>query len=109
MLFKACLRESHLSSHIEQIQRGIPIPPLKLSLQVLLLRRAIHVLYGECYLNPLSANKMQLVEEEINGFKIPYANEIVGRKRSGRKRKAWDTSVVDCSTSGVIVTAFGSA
>ena len=45
--------------------RGIPIPPLKLSLQVLLLRRVIHVLYVECSLNPLLVDELQLAEKEM--------------------------------------------
>ena len=56
-LSESRLRKSHLWSHVEQIQRGILIPPLKLSLQVLLLRHAIHVVYGECSLNPLSVDE----------------------------------------------------
>ena len=71
VLSEAHLRESHLWSHVEHIQRGIPIPPLMFSLQGLLLHRAIHVLYGEHYLNPLSADELQLAEEEKKGFKIP--------------------------------------
>jgi len=73
VLFEARLKESHLWSHIEQIQIGIMILHLKLSLQVLLLHRAIHVLYGECSVNSISADKLQHAEEEIKGFKIPYA------------------------------------
>ena len=99
-LSEARLRESHLWSHVEQIQRGIPVPPLKLSLQVLLLRRAIHVLYGECSLNPLSADELQLAEEEMKGFKIPSAKEIAEKRRSGKKLKVGDTSAVDRVTSG---------
>ena len=75
-LSEARLRESHLWSHVEQIQKGIPIPHLKLYLQVLLLRHAIHVLYGECSLNPLTADELQLAEEEMKGFKIPSVKEI---------------------------------
>lgn len=95
------MRESHLWSHIEQIQRGIPIPPHKLSLQVLLLRRAIHVLYGECSLNPLSAKKLQLAKEDMKGFKIPSSKEIVEKRRSGKKLKVGYTSIVDHVTIGV--------
>ena len=99
-LSDARLRESHLWSHVEQIQRGSPIPPLKLSLQVLLLRRAIHVLYGECSLNPLTADELQLAEEEMKGFKIPSAKEIAEKKRTGKKLKVGDTSAVDRVTRG---------
>ena len=99
-LSEARLRESHLWSHVEQIQRGIPVPPLKLSLQVLLLRRAIHVLYGECSLNPLSADELQLAEEEMKGFKIPSVKEIAEKRRTGKKLKVGDTSAVDRVVSG---------
>ena len=99
-LSEARLRESHLWSHVEQIQRGIPVPPLKLSLQVLLLRRAIHVLYGECSLNPLSADELQLAEEEMKGFKIPSAKEIAEKRKTGKKPKVGDTSAIDRVTSG---------
>ena len=96
------MRESHLWSHVEQIQRGILIPPLKLSLQVLLLRRAIHVLYGEYSLNPLTADELQLAEEEMKGFKIPSAKEIAEKRRLEKKLKVGDTSVVDYVTSGAV-------
>ena len=76
VLSEAWMRESHLWSHVEQIQRGILIPPLKLSLQVLLLRPAIHVLCGECSLNPLTSDELLLAEEGMKGFKIPIAKEI---------------------------------
>lgn len=109
VLSEARLRESHLWSHVEQIQRGIPIPPHKLSLQVLLLRRAIHVLYGECSLNPLSADELQLAEEEMKGFKIPSAKEVADQRRSGSKRKVGDTSAVDRSTGSAIAAISASA
>lgn len=68
---EARLRERNLWSHVDQIHRGILVPPLKLSLQVLLLRRVIHVPYGGCSLNPLTSDKLLLAEEEMKGFKIP--------------------------------------
>ena len=74
---------------------------MKLSLQVLLPHRAIHVLYGEYSLNPLSIDELELAKEEIKGFKIPSAKEIVERRKSSGKRKVGDTSVVDHSTGGV--------
>ena len=100
VLSEARLRESHHWSHVEQIQRSIPIPPLKLSLQVLLLRGAIHVLYGECSLNPLTADELQLIEEEMKGFKTPSTKEIAEKRRPGKKLKVGDTSAVDRVTSG---------
>ena len=68
---------------------------------MLLLRHAIHVLYGECSLNPLLADELQLAEEELKGFKIPSAKEIAEKRRSGKKLKVGDTSAVDHVTSGV--------
>ena len=58
------------------------------------------MLYGECSLNPLSPNELQLAEEEMKGFKIPSAKEITKKRRPGKKLKVGDTLVVDRVTSG---------
>ena len=58
------------------------------------------MLYGECSLNPLSVDELQLVEEEMKGFKIPSAKEIAEKKRLGKKLKVGNTSAVDRKTSG---------
>ena len=78
-------------------------PPLKLSLQVLLICHAIHMLYGECFLSSLSSDELQLAEEEIKVFKIPFALEIVDKRWSGtdkrwsgaNKLKVGDTITID--------------
>ena len=107
MLFEARLREIYLWSHIEDIQRGIPVSPSRLSMQVLLLRHVIHLLYGECALNPLTSDELSLAEEVMKeGFNIPSEKEIEAKRkaRADRKQKKLpNTSVVDRSTCGVDV------
>ena len=68
---------------------------------MLLICCAIHILYGECSLNPLSTDELQLTEEEMKDFKIPSAKEIAERRRPKKKLKVGDTSVVNRVTSGV--------
>ena len=51
-------------------------------------------------MNPLSADELQLAEEEMKGFKIPSAKEIAEKRRSGKKLKVGDTSAVDRVTNG---------
>ena len=64
------------------------------------------MLYGECSLNPLLANELQLAEEEMKGFKIPSANKIAKKRRSGAKKlKVGDTSAIDRVTSGLVATS----
>ena len=75
---------------------------------MLFLRHTIHVLYVECSFNPLSADKLQLAEEEMKAFKIPSAKEIAKKRRSGEnKLKVGDTSAIDCVI-GSSVAALGS-
>ena len=70
---------------------------------MLLLRHAIHVLYGECSLNLLLVDELQLAEEEMKAFKIPIAKEITEKRRSGAKKlKVGDTTAIDCAISGSI-------
>ena len=40
------LRLSHLWSCVEEVEQGIPVPPLELVLPILRLRHAIHVVFG---------------------------------------------------------------
>ena len=76
---------------------------------MLLLRCAIHDLYGECYLNPLTLDELLLVEDEMKGFKIPTTKEIEAWKKSRAKRKkVGDTFAIESSTTGD-VTASGSS
>ena len=57
------------------------------------------MLYGEFSLNPLSTNELQLAEEEMKVFKIPYAKEIVEKRCFGTKKlKVGDTTTVDRAT-----------
>ena len=49
---------------------------------MLLLNHVIHLLYGECSLNPLTPNELKLAKEEIEGFKIPIAKEIEAQKKA---------------------------
>ena len=76
---------------------------------MLLLRHAIHVFYGECSLNPLSTDELQLAKDEMKGFKIPSDKEITEMRKSGSKRKVGDTSAVDRSTRGVVAAGSSSA
>ena len=62
---------------------------------MLLLRCVIHILLGECSLNPLSVDELQLAEEEMNVFKIPSTKEITENRKSWKKLKVGDTSAVD--------------
>ena len=50
-------------------------------------------------MNPLITDELQLAEDEMKGFKIPSAKEIAEKRRSGKKLKVGDTSVVDHVTS----------
>ena len=76
---------------------------------MLLLHRAIHVLYVECSLNPLTADELLLVNEEMKKFKIPSTKDIAEQRRSRRKRKVGDTSAVGHSMGGDTVVVSSSS
>ena len=62
------------------------------------------MLYGECSLNPLTFDELQLAEEEMRAFKIPLAMEIAEKRKSrAKKLKMGDTSAIDCSTGSIVV------
>lgn len=45
----------------------------------------------------------------MKGFKIPSAQEIADKRRSGSKRKVGDTSAIDHSTGSAVAVIFGLA
>ena len=101
---RAMCARKHLWSHVEDIQRGIYIPPLKLMLYILRLCHVIHLVHGECSIQPLTPKDFSFAEELMKGFfKFPIAKEASLKKKgeSKKKRKRQpDTSLVDQVTSG---------
>ena len=93
------LRESRLWSHVANIQRGILVPPLKLMLLIILLRRATHILYGECTLHPLTIDELILAEDLMKRrFKFLSAKEAIAKKKfdsEKKKRKLYETVSID--------------
>ena len=65
------LRESHLWSHIGDIQRGILVPPFRLSLKVVLFRCVIHLIYDE-FFEPTNFGKIDTCRGGNEGIQDPY-------------------------------------
>ena len=88
VMSKLRLRESHLRNFVEEVQQGIPVPPLKFVLPILRLRHTIHIVHGECSLQPLTPNDLLLIEELMaGGFSFPSANEALKQWKSESERK----------------------
>ena len=91
---------SHLWNFVEEVQQGTPIPPLNFLVPILHLGHTIHVVYGECYLQPLTHDKLSLVEDFMSGnFSFPLAKDAMrlmkGNGEKKRKRQLLDMSNVD--------------
>lgn len=92
-------------SFVEEVEQGIPVPPLNLVLTILRICHAIHVVHDSCDLQPLTAEELSLIEDIMSGkFTFPSAKEARAlsekgelSQSQGRKRKKLlpDTSVVD--------------
>ena len=89
-----------------EVEQGIHVPHLDIIFPLLHLRHAIHVIFGNSYLQPLTARKLLLVEEIMSGkFHIPSAKEAktlsegaasASQKKGKRKRTTLlDTRVID--------------
>ena len=91
-------RQPPLEAHCRHPERYTS-PSLRLSLHVLLLICAIHKLYGQCYLNPLTSDEQTLANELMKGgFKISGTKEIKAKKKATlerKKRKRLNTPAVD--------------
>ena len=72
---------------MDEIQRDIPISPLKLVLYILRLRHDIYLMHSECSLQPLTAVGISHAKEFLKGgFSFPTTKEAAA-KRSDKKRK----------------------
>ena len=104
MLSEAHLKEIHLWNHVSGIQISIHFPPTKLSLYILRLRHAIHLVYGESSLQPLTLEELSFAEEVMKEcFKFLSAKEALANRRvegNMKKRKLIKTYATDRATSG---------
>ena len=99
------LKSSQLWAFVEEVNQGIPVPPLDLVLPLLYLRHAIHVLFEGSDLQPLTTGELSLVEEIMSSmYGIPCSKEAKAllegvasssQKKKGRRKRLPYTRVMD--------------
>ena len=85
---------------MEEVQQGTPVSPLNFLFPILHLRHVIHIMYGECSLQPLTHDEFSLVEQLMaRGFSFPSSEEFLKQRKSEGERKLKrllpDTSHID--------------
>ena len=96
---------SQLWAFVEEVNKGILVPPLDLVLPLLHLQYPIHVVFGGSDLQSLTIGELLLVKEIMSGkFGIPSAKEAkallegtasLSQNKKGKRKRLPDTRVMD--------------